>query len=580
VGSQGISRRDFVKGALVTSGAAAASTILGSCQAAAPASAALPSKWDKEVDVVVVGAAVGLAAAIEAATAGASVLIVEKGDHIGGLWIAAGGSCTMGGNNVVQQRAGVKDDLEAWYQDEMYASEYRAQPEIMRTLVERGAETVKWMEDLGMVWDTLQAGVLRPPIKRGLQPAQAPGVYVGGTGTPNGGICWIQVWEKKLKQLGVPILLKHRMTRIYRAENKGPVVGIEVKNEKGTLNIKARKAVILCSGTWTDNYRMAQAWDPRIVGPDCYGDGGTPTDGKLFVDSAGDGHLAAAAIGAGFSDMSFVSYIYIFFGSRSYWGWGEEPLDWTTNKNYAAGKGLPRTADFYQRIILVKNDGSRYINEAEGARPSVPGRGGLTENPEWPFTATYLSLPQPRNVWAISDADGAAALEWPVEAMRKPNPKVGQMFDPECLAIADTLAELANKMKIPADALQKTIERYNNFVDAGKDEDFGKPMPLFKIAKPPFYGAKASLIRHTQRNGLRVNTKMQVLEQADQAEGYGGAATPTSVSIGQEKVIPHLYAAGECADVLGWRRPHNSLGHYTTAARIAGENAAKETPVK
>ena len=476
----------------------------------------------------------------------------------------------MGGNNVVQQRDGVKDDDETWFQDEMYANEYRGQPEIMRALIARGAETVKWMQDLGIVWAPIAAGVLRPPIKRGIAPAQAPGVYAGGLGTPNSGISWIQVWEKKLKVLGVPILLNHRMTRIYR-DGTGPVLGVEAQTPTGTINIKARKGVILTTGTWTDNYRMAGAWDPRIVGPDTYGDGGTPADGMLYVDSAADGHLAAAEIGAGFSDMSFVSYIYLFYGSRSYWGWGMDPVDWTTNKTYASGKGLPRTADFFQRVILVKSDGARWINEAEGARPAVPGRGSWSEWPEWPYTATYLSLPQPRNVWAVADADTAAALKWPIEDMKKANPKVGLQFDPACLAIADTLEELAQKMGIDPAKLKATITKYNGFVGAGKDADFGKPMPLSKIAKPPFYGAKGSLIRHTQRNGLRVNTKSQVLEQADQK------SSGQAVSIDKEKVIPGLYAAGECGNALGWRRPHNSLGHYTTAARIAGENAAKES---
>lgn len=562
-------RRQFMKGAALAGATAVAANVFSVAPAVAQD---IPTQWDQEVDVVVVGAGVGLAAAVQAKMDGADVLVVEKGDHTGGLWISAGGSCTMGGNNVVQQRDGVVDDNEAWFQDEMYANEYRGVPEIMRTLVEQGADTVKWMQDLGMVWDTIQAGVLRPPIKRGIRPKQAPGVYAGGYGTPNSGICWIQVWENKLKELGVPILLEHRMTRVYR-EPDGPVVGIEVSNPSGTMNIKAKKAVILCAGTWTDNARMSGAWDPRIVGPDCYGDGGVPADGTLYVNSAGDGHLAATEIGAGFSDMSFVSYIYIFYGARSYWGWGPEPLDWTTNKNYAAGKGVPRTASFFQHVILVKNDGARWINEAEGAQPGVPGRGSLTEWPEWPYTATYLSLPQPRNVWAVADSDAAAALNWPLTALQNPDPKVGLMFDPACVAIADTLQELAGKMAVDPAGLQATVARYNGFADVWKDDDFGKPMPMFQIAKPPFYGLKASVIRHTQRNGLRVNTKSQVIEQADQKDGL------EPVSIDEEKVIPHLYAAGELGDALGWRRVHNSLGHYTTAARIAGENAAKEEPV-
>jgi hypothetical protein len=49
------------------------------------------------------------------------------------------------------------------------------------------------------------------------------------------------------------------------------------------------------------------------------------------------------------------------------------------------------------------------------------------------------------------------------------------------------------------------------------------------------------------------------------------------VSIDQEKVIPRLYAAGEAGNIVGYRRAHNSLGHFTTAARVAGQEAAKES---
>jgi succinate dehydrogenase/fumarate reductase flavoprotein subunit len=50
-------------------------------------------------------------------------------------------------------------------------------------------------------------------------------------------------------------------------------------------------------------------------------------------------------------------------------------------------------------------------------------------------------------------------------------------------------------------------------------------------------------------------------------------------SIDDEKVIPHLYAAGELGNVMGYRRAHGSLGNYAIFARIAGENAVKETPI-
>ena len=570
---KGFTRRKFLAGAAVGAAVVGVGSrgFLGVPAALAESaqSSKLPSKWQRTVDVVVVGTGCGLAAAIEAKNAGASALIVEKADHVGGLYMTAGGSFTMGGNNVVQQAAGVVDNDEQWFEDEMYTSQYRAQPEIVRTLVANGADTVKWFQDLGIKYAPLSAGVLRPPIWRGITALQNPGVYPGGSGTPNTGISFTWVMWKKVQKQGTPILLNTRMLKMYRDRN-GVVVGIQARGPKGLMNIRARKGVVVAAGTWTDNQTMMQQWDPRTVGPDCYGDGGTPIDGTLYIDSAGDGHRACADIGAGLADMSFTSYLYTFFGGRSYWGWGHDPIDWTTNTNYAAGKGLTQSAATFQSTICVANNGKRYVNESTRFDAIPAGRGSYSENPEMTWTTSYLALPQPRNVWMIADSTTAATLGWPISTMQNPDPKSGIMLDPTCLAIDDTIAGLAAKMGVNAANLQATITRYNGFVDSGTDADFGKPSPKGKILTGPFYGAKLSLIRHTQRNGLRVNTKMQVIE-AEQ-----GDAAPQSID--QLTTIPHLYVAGESGDIVGYRRGHNTLAHYVTAARLCGMNAAKNVP--
>jgi len=61
---------------------------------------------------------------------------------------------------------------------------------------------------------------------------------------------------------------------------------------------------------------------------------------------------------------------------------------------------------------------------------------------------------------------------------------------------ADTIPELAGKIvnkyqrkPMPPDALENTVARYNSFVDARQDADFGKPAPKFKIQTPPFHAA-------------------------------------------------------------------------------------------
>jgi hypothetical protein len=582
VEKKGLTRRSFLGHAAV--GAAAVSvgsSILGVPAAMAGATPTrLPKTWNKTYDVVVIGTGVGLAAAIEAKRAGASVAILEVADHIGGLYITAGGSFSMGGNNVVQQAAGVVDNNEQWFQDEMYCTGYRAQPELVRTLVENGADTVKWFQDLGIKYAPIANGVLygRTPIQRGITALQDP-AYPGGQGTKNTGISFTMVMYNEVKRLKIPVLMRTKMTKIYRNDD-GIVVGVRAKRLKDgkVLNIKARRGVVVCAGTWTDNDQMMQQWDPRLVGPDCYGDGGTPFDGQLYTDSAGDGIRLSQDIGAAVSDMSFAAYLYIFFGGRSYWGWGHNPIDWTTNTNYAAGKAISQSAATFQSTMLVANNGRRYVNESTRFNAVPGGRGAYSENPEMPYTDAYLSLPQPRNVWMIADSTTAASLSWPIgepteaipSTITHPDPKVGQMFDPACIAIADTLEELADKMGVDKANFLAEVAKYNGFVDAGTDADFGKPSPKGKILTGPFYGLKASLIRHTQRNGLRCNTKMQVIE-----DKVGYKAT---TSIDKLKTIPRLYVAGESGNIFGWKRTHNTLAHYITAAIIAGRNCAKRIP--
>ncbi|MBO0717650.1 MAG: FAD-binding protein, partial [Rhizobiales bacterium] len=84
---------------------------------------------------------------------------------------------------------------------------------------------------------------------------------------------------------------------------------------------------------------------------------------------------------------------------------------------------------------------------------------------------------------------------------------------------ADTLEELARKIEMkhqrvqmPPQNLTKTVARYNSFVDAGKDADFGKPAPRYKIARPPFYAAWATPVIHDTRAGLRINARCQVID--------------------------------------------------------------------
>ena len=106
---------------------------------------------------------------------------------------------------------------------------------------------------------------------------------------------------------------------------------------------------------------------------------------------------------------------------------------------------------------------------------------------------------------------------------------------------------------MPPKNLEETVARYNSFVDAGKDVDFGKPTPKYKIAKSPFYAAWATPVIHDTRAGLRINAKCQVQDMNGQ-------------------VIPGLYCGGESAGGFS----QHGLARAICQGYIAGRNAVAE----
>lgn len=80
--TRGLSRREFFKGAAAGAGALALVGLAG--KEARAHEVNVPTKWDLESDVVIVGSGGGMAAAIEALDAGADVLVLEKMNKLGG----------------------------------------------------------------------------------------------------------------------------------------------------------------------------------------------------------------------------------------------------------------------------------------------------------------------------------------------------------------------------------------------------------------------------------------------------------------------------------------------------------------
>lgn len=118
------------------------------------------------------------------------------------------------------------------------------------------------------------------------------------------------------------------------------------------------------------------------------------------------------------------------------------------------------------------------------------------------------------------------------------------------VAKGSTLAQVAEKLKIPAAKLQATVARYNETARRGKDPEFNRrPETIGSLEKSPFYGVQLTPASDPFRAGTKVavNTKAQVLHHATQ------------------EPIPNLYACGAVAASRLW-----GIGYQAGFSLMAG----------
>ena len=544
------SRREFVKNSAMVGTAAAVG--VGENPFLTRTGQAQAIEWDRQADVVVIGAgAGGFAAAIAARDQGVSVMLVEQNFDIGGRAILSGGACYLGGGTWLQKEAGIEDSPEAvfydWTLQDHPMNRYNDR-EIVRTYVDNCIATFDFLTENGVDWLPLGSPSRLDSVPRRPSPRQWPIESEVIVPTQRGSGL-MRPLERSARAKGVEILLSHRMTSFVReGPTSGRVLGVtamevdEWYEPTGrTVAIEARNGVIFATGGHSSNVNFRRMFDPRLTEEyQVHGDGWTPQNA--------DGELAAMAIGA------------------SLWGTANQTNEsdgqlskgrLATRSNYHGLAFTPDAPNFFrekatglrvrdwQNLILVKETGRRFYDETAGIRDYQYFYAAM----QWTGDPNKLNGGGP--IWAIFDADGVEREGWNV----KP-----PYVDPDgYFFTADTLEQLASTIKskyqwrpMPGEVLRETVERYNSFVDSGVDEDFQKPRPLYKIQRPPFYAAWDTPCVHDTYAGIRMNTRAQVLDT-------------------QGEVIPGLYVAGESSGGFG----QHGLGRAFVYGRIAGMDAAR-----
>lgn len=435
--------------------------------------------------------------------------------------------------------------------------------------------------------------------------------FVGPNAVRNG-VALARPLEFSAREKGVNFMLNRRFTDIIREEQfAGRVLGIRatysprlhpqsgqrlesfwqlgnIDERRETINIRARKAVILASGGHAGNPQVRSMFYPAMREP------AFPTSGMALQGPGGQDASALIAglrIGANMAGMqqnlSYPTTYHIAsrLGTRDAY---TDMMPGHPTFVFRGSTGLGVGNAGFEEFIAVNQVGKRFFNEVRlPKRPGgnrYPGDGaapgqGMDHKPldwrncsaEWikqSYTydhgldaalainegsraPDYFSGP----LWAIFDADAIARTGWEV---RYPyvSEENGYYFK------ADTIDDLMRQInaghpfqRVPISHLAKTVETWNGYVAAGADPEFEreKDAPMYAIAKPPFYALSIMVIWHDSYGGLRCNGRQQVIDM-------------------QGVPIPGLYAGGEA--VGGFNK--HGLGKGHVQGFIAGTHAARE----
>ncbi|HTH95805.1 MAG TPA: FAD-dependent oxidoreductase [Stellaceae bacterium] len=489
------------------------------------ASTTIRQVWSEVL--VVGGGGSGLAAAIEAASLGRSVNLLEKNAKLGGSTGRSVGSVTVS-NSPHQLRDGVHDCPEHHLEDLGKINAKLNLPtnvELSRLLVENVTDTFRWLLDSGVeFFGPLPEPPHRKPRLHQVLPNSRAFIYHLG---------------KRARKLGVGI---HTNIRAREAivEN-GAVVGMRCDTDDGPVEFRAH-GTVLATGDFGGNPDMVHRYIPAMAGVE-----------PINPHNTGDGHLVALSLGGEIVHPQLHQGGIRFQAPPERWITSLPPWRIVSRAMRLAMKYVPSwllrpfLMSFLTSIlvpdpklyregcILINKEGRRFADELGMPAP------GLSQQPEqYGYILMDGNLAEKFSAWPyfISTAPGVAyAFVADYRRSRKDIFNEGR-----------SLAELAGRLGMVPETLERTIADYN----AGSERG-GRPA----LESGPYValGPVRHMIQFTD-SGVAVNGRLEVL-------GEGG------------EPVPGLFAAGftGMGGALLWGHGHH-LGWAFTSGRIAGRQAA------
>lgn len=541
-----ITRRKFIAGA--TAGAVAMTGIgalVGCSTDATGTGGASDIAWDESYDVVVIGGgAAGYASAITAAEQDpeATIVILEK------LAMTGGNSALSGGNygapnTDVQTKQGetneaFRDDSpDLYYNEKRKLGAYRSNPALTRIFADNALEGYEWLKGMGITWGrvgTYETAVPVPESPQGMHLQSMYNVdFVDGEwiGTmtkgrhhrdgvykefTSGGANIAAMSDRAATHANITISVNSPVTAIIREGTlEGDILGVRVGEGDRATTVQAKRGIVLAAGGFSANGAMCAKYDSRL----------NPDGRNTGVDGVtGDALIAAQDIGADTMNMDFVQI------------------------------RMQRSGINYGGALLIEEHGSYIDIDPEGKR-FWKEMGDVTA-----FRYARLTDLYERGFdtwWSISDSQALVVNEVESEDLED---SFAEGTTVECATIED----LAQVVGVPVGTLQETIERYNGFVDAGIDDDFGQESAnlQWKIETPPYYAVPRTYYRQYTCGGVVITENAEVTDR-------------------RGEVIPRLYAAGESLGGVHGTERNGGCGwtECIVFGRLAGAGAIANEPL-
>lgn len=468
-------------------------------------------------DVVIVGAGpAGLAAAVSAGEHGLKSIVFEKNGVAGGT--ANMGMGPLGIDTDVQKKSFNDISVEEALKSHMEYTHYRVDEDLVQTYFNLSADTITWLEKMGVkfagafkyfkesygTWHIVKSDDGRP-------------IGPGAASTMN------QHLAKRAEELGTKFYFEAPVTSLLT--NDQAVVGVTAQGKDGQKYVVKSRAVLVATGGFGSNKQMLHDELNLNLNEDFY------TFNVPGID--GDGLKMMWQSGA-MKDSAgeTTEIIYMLPDDMEYFN-----VD----------------ASLRQPNLLINQHGDRFMNEGDMGNTTYTGNALLRQPGHYAYCVMDRALLErykvtgPDIVDLVHNADSFENIEF--EKMEKNHY--------EGVILADDLTELADKLGIEKNKLQRTLDDYNEICVQKYDTQFHKPAKYLKkiTGEGGYLVGKYYTSAYSTLGGVRINKYGEVLDS-------------------NLNPVKGLYSAGQDAnsiygDSYNFNLPGNSMGFAVNSGRMA-----------